>query len=77
MSPPSLPAGLARPTRVRHRVVGLAVSLAMVTYLDRACIATLTPDIMRDLALTKDQMSTVFGAFALAYAVFEIGRAHV
>ena len=75
MSPPSLPAGLARPTRVRHRVVGLAVSLAMVTYLDRACIATLTPDIMRDLALTKDQMSTVFGAFALAYAVFEIPTA--
>ena len=65
----------ARPTRVRYRVVGFTVLLAMVTYLDRACIATLAPDIMRDLRLTKDQMSWVYAAFALAYAAFEIPTA--
>jgi MFS transporter, ACS family, glucarate transporter len=53
----------------------MAVGLAMVTYLDRACIATLAPDIMRDLNLSKDQMSWAYSAFALAYAAFEIPTA--
>lgn len=53
----------------------MAVLLAMVTYLDRACIATLAPQIRRDLALTEMQMSLVFSAFALAYAFFEIPTA--
>ena len=70
----SFPAA-ARPTRVRYRVVAFAVGLAMVTYLDRACIATLAPDIMRDLDLSKAQMSWVYSAFALAYAIFEIPTA--
>jgi sugar phosphate permease len=66
---------MAPPTRVRYKVVGLTVSLAMVTYLDRACIGTLAPDIMRDLSLSKEQMSMVYSAFALAYALFEIPTA--
>ena len=64
-----------RATRVRHKVVGLAVLFAMVTYLDRACIATLAPDIMKTLALTRSQMSWVYSAFALSYALFEIPTA--
>jgi ACS family glucarate transporter-like MFS transporter len=71
---PASPAPVA-PSRVRYGVVGLMVSLAMVTYLDRACIGTLAPDIMRDLGLTKDQMSRVFSAFAAAYAIFEVPTA--
>jgi MFS family permease len=63
------------PTRVRYQVVAFAVALAMVTYLDRACIGTLAPDIGRDLDLSKDQMSWVFSAFAVAYAAFEIPTA--
>lgn len=47
----------------------------MVTYLDRACIGTLAPQIMRDLSLTKEQMSWVYSAFAIAYAAFEIPTA--
>ena len=62
-------------THLRFGVVALAVLLAMVTYLDRACIGTLAPDIMRDLRLSKDQMSLVYSAFALAYALFEIPTA--
>jgi len=65
----------ARPTRVRFTVVGFAVALAGVTYLDRACIGTLASNIMADLNLTKDQMSLVFSVFALAYAAFEIPTA--
>lgn len=68
-------AGGGRATRARHVVVGLAVLLAMVTYIDRACIATLAPNIMRDLHLSKEQMSLVYSAFALAYAAFEIPTA--
>ena len=62
-------------TRTRYRVVAMAGALAMVTYLDRACIGTLAPHIMRDLSLTKDQMSWVYSAFAFAYAAFEIPTA--
>ncbi|MBK5290987.1 MAG: MFS transporter [Acidobacteriia bacterium] len=47
----------------------------MVTYLDRVCISILAPQIMRDLDLTRMQMSVVFSAFALAYAAFEIPTA--
>ena len=48
------------PSRARYLVVALGVLLAMITYLDRACIATLAPDIQKELSLTKDQMSYVF-----------------
>ena len=68
------PSGLL-PTRTRYRVVGFTIVLAMVTYLDRACIATLAPQIMSDLALSKGQMSWVYSAFAFAYAGFEIPTA--
>ncbi|HWA87004.1 MAG TPA: MFS transporter [Opitutus sp.] len=60
---------------MRYRVVSLIVALAMVTYLDRACIGSLAPAIMHDLSLSKEQMSWVFSAFALAYALFEIPTA--
>jgi MFS transporter, ACS family, glucarate transporter len=64
-----------RPTHARYGVVGLAVALGMVTYLDRVCISTLAKDIMRDLSLSQEQMSYVFSAFTLAYAIFEIPTA--
>jgi MFS family permease len=64
-----------RPTRTRYGVVGLCVALAMVTYLDRACLGTLAPHIMKDLSLSKEQMSAIYSAFALAYAAFEIPTA--
>jgi MFS transporter, ACS family, glucarate transporter len=51
------------------------MTLAMVTYLDRACIGKLAPDIQRDLSLSKEQMSIVFSSFALAYALFEVPTA--
>jgi MFS family permease len=60
---------------VRYRVVAFAVSLAALTYLDRVCISVLAPDIMKDLGLSRIQMSYVFSAFTLAYAAFEIPTA--
>lgn len=63
------------PTRARHGVVGFCCALAVVTYLDRACIGVLSGDIRRDLGLDMRQMSYVFSAFTLAYAVFEVPSA--
>jgi ACS family glucarate transporter-like MFS transporter len=70
-------AGLKSQTRptasaVRYRVLRLAFFLAIVTYLDRVCISVATPYIMEDLGLTLVQMSAVFGAFTLAYSLFEV-----
>jgi sugar phosphate permease len=59
-------------TGVRYRVLRLAFFLAIVTYLDRVCISIAAPFIMQDLGLTLVQMSTVFGAFTLAYSLFEV-----
>ncbi|MEI6862645.1 MAG: MFS transporter, partial [Verrucomicrobiota bacterium] len=72
-SPPF--ASASRPTHVRHTVIGLMIGLAMVTYLDRASLATLAPDIQREFGLSKQEMSIVFGSFALAYALFEVPTA--
>jgi MFS family permease len=59
-------------SRVRYQVLALTVALAAVTYLDRVCIARTEAEVRRDLGLTKLEMSVVFGAFTIAYALFEI-----
>ncbi|MGH9768231.1 MAG: MFS transporter [Blastocatellia bacterium] len=59
-------------SRVRYRVLALAVLLAAITYLDRVCISLTAPAMMRDLDLSKVEMSFVFSSFTLAYAIFEI-----
>jgi ACS family glucarate transporter-like MFS transporter len=66
-SAPSFPSG-----RVRERVLALTFLLAVVTYLDRVCIAAAAPFIIDDLHLTLTEMSVVFSAFTLAYSLFEI-----
>ena len=61
-----------RRSHTRHKVLALAVSLAVITYLDRVCISVSAPAIMREFALSDLQMALVFSAFTLAYALFEI-----
>jgi MFS transporter, ACS family, glucarate transporter len=61
-----------RATRVRYWVVVFALSLAIVTYVDRVCISVTAPDIRADLHLTEVQMGYAFSAFGWAYALFEI-----
>lgn len=51
------------------------MALGMITYLDRACIATLAPGIMADLSLSKLKMGYVFSSFAMSYALFGIPAA--
>ena len=61
-----------RPTRARYRVVSFAVTLAVLSYIDRVCISQAAPDIARDLHFSDVDMGRIFGAFGLAYALFEI-----
>ena len=61
-----------RPTRVRYGVIAFAITLAVLSYIDRVCISQAAPDIARDLHFSDVDMGKIFGAFGLAYALFEI-----
>jgi MFS family permease len=60
------------PTRARYWVVVFAVTLAILSYIDRVAISQAAPSIQRDLGLTSTQMGAIFSAFAVAYAIYEI-----
>jgi ACS family glucarate transporter-like MFS transporter len=61
-----------RPTRVRYWVIVFAVTLAVITYVDRVTIGVVAPLMQHDLNLTKKQWGWCLGAFALAYSLFEM-----
>lgn len=61
-----------RPTSAQYWVVVCAVSLAVIAYVDRVCIAQAAPTIGHDLGLTDVQIGYAFAAFAWAYGLFEI-----
>jgi len=65
-------ASLERPTRVRYGVLTLLCALAFVLYLDRICISQAAEFIQEELGLDNTQMGYVFGAFILAYGLFEV-----
>jgi MFS family permease len=46
--------------------------MTFILYLDRACINQAAPIIKQELGISGTQLGFVFGAFTLAYAVFEI-----
>lgn len=61
-----------KPTRARYWVIFFAVTLAILSYIDRVAMSQAAKPISAELHLTKSQMGSVFGAFALAYAIFEV-----
>jgi MFS family permease len=61
-----------KPSRTRYGVVLLAIGLAVLSYVQRVAISGAAGPISHDLHLSKQQMGLVFGAFGLAYALFEI-----
>ena len=62
----------ARPTHRRYGVIAFAVTLAVITYIDRVCISQAAPVMRLELGLTEKQMGWAFSAFFWAYALFEI-----
>ena len=61
-----------KPSNVRYKVIWFAIGLAIITYIDRVCIAQAAPQISSDLSLTKSDLGWVLAAFAWSYALFEI-----
>jgi MFS family permease len=62
----------SEPTRVRHGVLAFLAAMTFVLYLDRTCMGQAAPLIQRDWGLSESQLSVIFNAFALSYALFEI-----
>src|SRR6185503_14850853 len=60
------------PTKARNKVILFGVVLAAIQYVDRICISRAEGLIRQDLSLTKDDMSLIFMAFTISYALFEI-----
>src|SRR5436190_10090715 len=67
---PHLPA--LRPSGARYYVLALSFVVAFVMYLDRACIGTATPIIMREFGLNKIAMGWSTSAFNWTYALFQV-----
>jgi MFS transporter, ACS family, glucarate transporter len=59
-------------SRVRYSVVVLAIALAMLSYVQRVAISQAAGPIAHDLRIPRQQMGLIFGAFGLAYALFEV-----
>ena len=63
----------AKATRVRYSVLGFACTLAMITYLDRACIRQRPRSINLELGLQSiGDLTYALIAFSIAYAIFEV-----
>ena len=62
----------SNPTRTRYWVIFFAVTLSIITYIDRVCISKAAPDMRAEMGLSKVEMGYAFTAFGLAYALFEI-----
>lgn len=60
-----------RPSRVRYLVLLLLSLAAFCAYLTRVCISTAATTIQGELALSNEQMGTVFAAFSLGYFLFQ------
>ena len=64
--------GGPRASRTRYLVIVFAVALAVIQYVDRVCIAKAMSSIRHDLHFSDVATGYIFGAFTLAYALFEV-----
>ncbi len=63
--------------KYRYRVLALLSTLSVITYFDRICISVAGPRIQNEFGLGPEQWGLVTGAFAIAYALFEIPSGHL
>jgi MFS transporter, ACS family, glucarate transporter len=61
-----------QPSRTRYGLVGFAVLVAVISYVDRIAISQAAPLISRDLGLTRLEMGVAFSAFGIAYSIFQV-----
>jgi ACS family glucarate transporter-like MFS transporter len=60
------------PSRTRWTILALLFAISIVTYIDRVNIAVAARHMMPALGLTDVQMGTVFSAFVVGYALFQV-----
>lgn len=73
MSPQNHPSSFRQEaTRTRYKVVVFAIILAVIQYIDRVAISQAKDGITKDMGFTDAQMGSIFAAFGLSYALFEI-----
>src|SRR6266446_2578255 len=72
VDPQPLAASRARPTHVRHVVLGLTVAAYMITYMDRQILAVARPVIRDELGISLVMMGWITFSFRIAYALFQI-----
>jgi len=58
--------------KYQHRVMGMLSLLAVITYLDRVCIAVAGPRMQDDLGISPEAWGWVSSIFFISYAAFEI-----
>jgi ACS family glucarate transporter-like MFS transporter len=63
---------IQKPTGVRHRVLVLAVAVAVLLYVDRYVLSNAQEEIGNDLHISKDAMAQILAAFFLPYALGQI-----
>jgi len=61
-----------RDLKYQHRVLGMLSLLAIITYLDRVCIAVAGPEMQDSLGISPQAWGWVTSAFFFSYAAFEI-----
>src|SRR5258708_29736218 len=66
------PATQARPTHVRHVVLGMTVLIYMITYMDRVIVSTTAPLMRQELGISLLALGTIQSAFNLSYALFQV-----
>ena len=63
---------LARPTRVRHVVLGLTIAAYAITYMDRVVISSAVPSIQKEFGFSIITIGWILSAYQWAYAIFQI-----
>jgi MFS transporter, ACS family, glucarate transporter len=60
------------PSRTRYHVLLLSFVVALVMYLDRACMGTASMSISKEFAIDKTTMGFIASAFTLTYSLFQV-----
>lgn len=62
----------SKATRVRFGMIGLAMMVAVLLYLDRMCFATAWKEVSADLGISNANLDVLLGAFFWAYALGQL-----
>jgi ACS family glucarate transporter-like MFS transporter len=57
---------------VRHRILALTTSMAVLLYLDRVCLSLIAPALGADLCFNESQVALILSLFFLGYALAQV-----